>query len=87
MPTRFDGYAQAPDGPASDGFAVTPHDTNDLSEPCRALYVGTSGDIAAITAGGTTLTFANLPAGTLLPVRCTRVLDIGTTATNILALM
>jgi hypothetical protein len=73
------GYAAA--------VAVTPHDTNDLAESTSGLYIGGAGAVAVITEGeGTSVIFAAVPVGTTLPIRVTRVLSTGTTATNILAL-
>jgi len=67
--------------------SVTPHDTNDLLFPTRALMVGTAGDIAVITVGGETITIpsAVVTANPLLPIAVTRVLNTGTGASNILA--
>lgn len=85
-----DPYRNTPspiDGPASDGFAVTASDTAAFAIAARALYVGVTGDVVVILASGVALTFKAVPAGALLPVRCTQVKATGTTATNILALI
>ena len=76
--------------PAGYAWAVTPSDTVDISES-RAVYVGTGGDVVLHAYDPTTnnkasVTLANVPDGTLLPIRTTRVLATGTTATNIVAL-
>lgn len=63
----------ANDAPGWDAFSVTPG-ASALSEPARALYVGASGDVEVTTAAGNDVTFANVPAGTVLPIRCTHVL-------------
>jgi hypothetical protein len=52
----------------------------------RALYVGGGGNLAVRLQDGTELTLANMPAGTLLPIRVTRILATGTTATEIVGL-
>lgn len=67
--------------------AVTPHDTNPSigSIPCDALYVGGAGALVA-TINGTDVTFAAVPAGTILPVKASAVKATGTTATSIVAL-
>lgn len=76
--------------PATKAAAVTPHDTTIVD--CRALYVGTGGTVAvhmlgnAASPGGTSVSFVNVPSGTLLPISCHRVLSTSTTATNIVAL-
>lgn len=75
------------DEPAYDAASVTPHDTNDLSGGvARALYVGTTGDVEVIMAGGTTVVFSSVPAGYILPIRVSRVKAANTTASDILAL-
>lgn len=75
--------------PATTGEAVTPSDTagtGDLTSISRALWVGTGGDLAVVMADGTALTLANVPSGTLLPLRVKRVADTNTTASDIVAL-
>jgi hypothetical protein len=87
MPDRFQYSTPSLSGPASHAFAVTPNDGADLAETTRALYVGTGGSVAAVMASGGTVTFASLASGTLLPVRISRVLATGTTASAILGLV
>jgi hypothetical protein len=71
--------------PASSSAAVTPSDSTDLSNITRWVYVGASGSLVVIMGDGTTATFAEVPAGTLLPIRVSRVKATGTTATDIVA--
>lgn len=74
-------------GPADNAFAVTPHDSTDFTYACRALYIGGAGNISVQTIGGqSAVVFVGLPAGTILPVRATRVNSTSTTATSIVAL-
>jgi hypothetical protein len=73
-------------GPARHGAAVTPHDTNELDNYSRALWVGGAGNIALTTAGGDSITLSNIVAGSLIPIQAKIVLSTGTTATNIVAL-
>lgn len=87
MPDRYKTFAQSLTSPIVDGFAVTPSDGTDLPETTRALYVGGGGAVSCVLAGGTTLTFAGLLPGTVLPVRARRVRATGTTATSILGLL
>ena len=68
---------------ASNAQAVTPSDVTVL-ENCRALYVGTGGDVVA-TVGGQDVTFVNVPDGTWLPVMATKV-KAATTASDIVRL-
>jgi len=53
------------------------------------LYVGTAGDVKVITAGGDTVEFIGVLAGSFIPVQVTRLFrtgQTGTAATNILGL-
>lgn len=72
--------------PAEDAFDVTPG-AGALARKARGLYVGGAGDVEVTTVKGTTVVFHAVPAGTLLPVQCTHVIDTNTTATNIVALV
>ena len=74
------------DSPALYAAAVTPHDTNALASTTRGIYVGVEGALTVTMAGGGDVTFAVVPAGTVLPIRVTHVLDTGTDATSIVAL-
>ena len=87
MPDRFQYSMPSLDGPAAHAFAVTPNDATDLSETTRALYVGTSGSVAVVMISGATVTFAAVQSGTTLPVRVSRVLATGTTASTIVGLV
>lgn len=87
MPDRFQYSTPSLSGPAAHAFAVTPNDSSDLSETTRALYVGTAGSVAAVMASGASVSFDTIASGTVLPVRVTRVLATGTTASAILGLV
>lgn len=58
-----------------------------LGTGCRAFYVGGTGDLAVTMHGGGDATFVGLPAGTILPINAATVLQTGTTATGIIALL
>lgn len=64
--------------------AVTPSDTAEIQG--LALYVGGAGNVALITEGGDTVTFTAPPVGSIIPIRFTKVLATGTTATLLLRL-
>lgn len=70
---------------ASDGFAITPADT-DLADVTRALWVGTAGNLTLVMASGATLVLTNVPAGSLLPLKVTQV-KAATTASGIVGLL
>jgi hypothetical protein len=71
--------------PASNAAAVTPNDSTDLAAVSRALFVGGAGNIAVTMAGGQSITFTGVTAGAVLPIRVSRILSTGTTATSIVA--
>lgn len=73
------------DVPAVNAIAVTPLDATVLTPTVRALYVGGAGDVSVTMANGGLATFSAVPAGTILPIRVTKVMT-ATTATLILAL-
>ena len=79
-------YDYLPPGPTRRAASVTPSDTDDLANVSRYLWVGGAGSVRVLTERGDDVTFAGVPAGTLLPISVSRVLAGGTTATNILAL-
>lgn len=87
MTDRFSKFSPGLDGPCFSAVAVTPSDTIEIS--CRALYIGTGGTVSVQTLGydgvSNTVSFTNVPNGSLLPIRVTKVLA-ETTASDIVAL-
>ena len=66
---------------------VAPSDNADLPRIGAQLYVGGAGNVRVILSGDTTpVTFSGAQAGSYHPIYVNRVLNTGTTATNILAL-
>ncbi|MCT4578153.1 hypothetical protein [Donghicola sp.] len=82
----FKDYSDSLTSPIRSAQSVTPNDTGDLTVLPRALYVGAGGDLHVTMAGGQEVTYAAVPAGTLLPVRAARVWATGTEASAILAM-
>lgn len=79
-------HAAGATSPAIVAAPVTPNDGADLSEYYRALYIGVAGDLTCQMMDDTQVTFANVPAGLVLPARVKRVLATGTTADSIVGL-
>lgn len=74
--------------PAERAISITPNDSADLSEPVRAIFTGSGGDIALIAIGDTSsVVFVGVAAGIILPVSASRVLATGTAATGLVGLV
>lgn len=86
MPDNFENHANSLMAPATTAFAVTPNDSADLAEVTRSLFVGGAGALSVVMQSGQQVVFQGLLAGTVLPVRVSRVRATGTTATAILGL-
>lgn len=70
--------------PGHGAVAVTTSDAT-VIPMTRALYVGTTGNVAVRMGDGMTITFSTVPVG-ILPIQVDMVLSTGTTASNIIAL-
>jgi len=86
VPDRFETASTSLTSPAINAFAITPADGAELSEITRAIYIGGAGNVRAILRSGAEVTFAGLPAGTVLPIRVRSVQATGTTATALVGL-
>ena len=85
MTDSFRSHTRSLTSPPEHAASILPDDAADLAQVTRALYVGGGGDVA-VRIGGETAVFTGVPGGTLLPVRVSRVLASGTTASGILGL-
>lgn len=83
MPDQQAGYQEGLTSPADNQTAVTPSDSTDLAFNSRALWIGGAGNIVVTPAGGGADVTYTVPAGTVLPIRVSRVKATGTTATQI----
>ena len=86
MADAFSTFSPDLSSPCMNAEAVTKHDTNNMAQTSRALFVGGAGNLVAVMAGGTTVTFTGVVAGSILPIRVTRVNSTNTTATNIVSI-
>ena len=74
-------------GVSSFFLAVTPSDSDNLTSPSRALYVGNGGDLNVVSFDSPeNVIFRNVPSGYTLPISVLRVNSTDTSATNIVAL-
>lgn len=83
---KFSDYPTSLTAPARDAQVVAPNDATDLPVLPRALFVGQTGNLSARLAGGQSVVFQNVQAGTVLPIRTIGINATGTTATGIVAL-
>ena len=65
----------------ADAVALTKHDTTVVS--CLGFYVGGAGNVTVVTEAGTSVLFTALPVGTIVPIRFTKLMSTGTTATAV----
>lgn len=68
------------------GAVVTPHDSTDFTDVCRAIWVGGVGNVVVVWPDNSTSLFTAVAAGTLLQVRARRVNATSTTASLMVAL-
>lgn len=71
---------------ATTALAITRHDTN--RQPLfAAIYVGVGGDVKVKDSAGTTVTFKNVPSGSILPLADVELIYLtDTSATNLVGL-
>lgn len=75
------------ESPATNSFAVTPHDSNEVGEYLpRGIYVGAGGNIKMQLEGDTAaVTWVGVVTGTVLWVRPRIIYSTDTTASSIVA--
>lgn len=65
--------------------AITPSDT--VEHDIDGFYVGGAGNVAVTDAKGNVVTFTAPPVGTVINLRCKRIMSTNTTATLIIGLL
>jgi hypothetical protein len=92
MTTPIDRFAGAQSesnqiqAPSNDFLGWAPSDTMDVPKLPRGVYVGTAGDVTCDCPNAASVLFASVPAGTVLPIRPTRIRATGTTASGLVLL-
>lgn len=87
MADEFSDNAEGLQSPATSAEAVDISSTDHtFSNTTRGIYVGGTGNMIVTMADGQEVTFATIPAGTLLPIRAASVTKTGTTATTMVGL-
>lgn len=79
---KFAAYADVPGRPAASLIEIVPDDEADLPHVLSGLNVATPGTVRVTTKDGSTGTVF-VEAGTVLPLRITRVWATDTTATGL----
>ncbi len=79
MGDPFNAQAVGRDSPAMNATATPANDSADLANFCRAVWVATGPNLKVTTVGGDTVTFTNVPDGSIVPVACSRIWSTGTT--------
>lgn len=69
---NYDRFQVQLDDPGSNAAVVTPG-TADLGYVTRGLYITEAGTVTTVMQGGGTVTWGEVPAGVLLPIRVTKV--------------
>lgn len=86
MPDQFAAHQPGLTSPATHAFAVTPSDVTPLPQTCRAIYIGSGGNLSVVMASGETVGFTAIQAGMIYPLRLSQVRATGTTAGGLVAL-
>jgi hypothetical protein len=86
MPSKWQGVPPDWSAPAVKAVSVTAADSDLATVPCRAVYVGTGGNVALMLADDSAaVIFTNVPDGTLLPFACKQIRSTSTTASGLVA--
>lgn len=83
---QYNEGTDQPFHPAKQFAAVTPHASTNFASLPIGIYVGVGGSVVCVNRDESTVTFVNVPAGTLLPIRPIRINATGTTASSMVAL-
>ena len=85
MADAMHNVAAGPESPAWTAVVITA-DAGDLARiPTRGIYIGgTGGDVTVTMAGGGSVQFTGVPAGSVLPIRIDKM--TATTASQVIAL-
>lgn len=86
MSDSFALYADNGLAPSRAPYAVTPHDSQMLTQVPKGIYVGSGGNVTLRGVDATSdVTYYNLPDASYIAVRALYVRATGTTATNLIA--
>ncbi|MDE1131271.1 MAG: hypothetical protein OSA49_06875 [Ascidiaceihabitans sp.] len=83
----FGDFTPGLSSPICGGFDIAPDDVVDLPNVTRAIVLASGGDVSVVLKNGDAITLPGLTAGVIYPVRVSRVLVTGTTATGLKGLI
>lgn len=84
----FQNTANSLNAPASNCFAITPDDLQELSQAPKAIYIGTGGDIVLRALDSDEdVVLRNTISGSILDIRIRAVRATGTSAQDIVGLV
>ena len=86
MNDDFAAFTPSLTSPASSGMSIEPNDESELAHVTRALYVGQAGSVRVRLHHGSEVTFQDMQAGALYPLRVRQVFASGTTAGGLVGL-
>ena len=72
--------------PGERAFEIIPSNSTNLSHVTRGLFVGIIGDVHVVTAGGDDVTFIDMAAGVIHPLRIRQILVSGTNASELIGI-
>lgn len=84
MADAFSRHIAGLDSPYENAALITPHDTTELTNATRAIYVGVAGHIRLTTVKGNDVLLENVPVG-VLRIRA-KLIHTDTAATKLVAL-
>lgn len=87
MVDKFKSHYSHLESPAEGAFSITPNDSTDLTTSTRSIYIGGDGDLNVDMIDGTTVLFTAVKAGSVIPIRVSRVRSTSTTATALVGLV
>jgi len=83
----FGDFTPGLSSPICGGFDIMPDDVVDLPKVTRAIVLASGGDVSVVLKNGDAITLPGLTVGVIYPVRVSRVLVTGTTATGLKGLI
>lgn len=82
----FKQFSDSPSAPARQAFAISPHDSEELSPLPKALFVAGAGSLTLCAADSSADVSLSVGAGQILPIRARFIRATGTTASGIVGL-